>query len=133
MRIAHWIAAALLLSACSDGNDTALLSGAYVDLIEQRLAKHPCIGDLEKWERNYRFAKPTGLSAYTAHADIDIVEFHLRRSGTTTIVPGRNVMRRGESDDWPDGKNIRSIDGRYKIGENRLSLSRCGRLTDSQR
>lgn len=118
-------AAAILLTACSGGSETEVPSEAFVDLIEQRLAAHPCVGDIGKWERSYRFARPTGLSAYTAQADIDVIEFHLRRAGTTTISPGRIVMRRGELDDWPDGQYIRSIDGRYRLGNSTLHLSRC--------
>jgi hypothetical protein len=125
MRAGCWIAAALLMSACSDESDRDVPVDAYINLIEQKLANHPCVGELAQWERSYRFAKPGGISAFTAHADHDVIEFHLRRAGTTTIAPGRNVMRRGSVDDWPDGKNIRYIDGRYKIGENVLRVGSC--------
>ena len=128
MREVFWIAVALSLAACSAGSEESLPDDAYINLIERKLAEHPCVGDLAKWERNYRYAKATGISAYTANADFDVIEFHLRRAGTTTIDPGRNVMRRGEVDGWPDGKYIRFIDGRYKIGENRMRLSRCAPL-----
>ena len=126
-----WIAGALYLTACSAGNEESLPGDVYIDLIEQKLAEHPCVGDLAQWERNYRYAKATGISAYTANADFDVIEFHLRRAGTTTIVAGRSVMPRGEVDGWPDGKYIRFVDGRYKIGENRMRLSRCAPLEAS--
>ena len=125
MKAAFWLTGALLLAACSAGSSDSIPDEDYIDLIERKLAEHPCVGDLARWERNYRYARPTGISAYTADADFDVIEFHLRRAGTTTIIPGRNVMRRGEVDGWPDGKYIRFIDGRYKIGENRMRLSRC--------
>jgi len=132
MKAVFWIAGAVLLAACSEGNENSLPNDFYVNLIERKLAQHPCIGDLSKWERNYRLAKPVGISAYTAHANLDVIEFHLRRAGTTTILPGRNVLRRGEMDDWPDGKYIQFIDGRYRIGGNLMYLSRCPSLEKSR-
>jgi len=131
MKASVWITGTLLLTACSVGSDDAVPSEVHINLIEQRLEKHPCVGDLSKWERNYRFAKTSGFSAYAANADIDVIEFHLRRAGATMIHPVRNIMRRGEIEDWPDGKYIRSIDGRYKLGENRLRVARCSRLEKS--
>ena len=131
MKILSCIAGALLLAACSEAADHAVPNNEYINLIEQKLAGHPCVGDLSQWERTYRFAKPRGFSAFTAHADIDVIEFHLRRAGTATVRPGRTVLPRGEVDDWPDGKYIRSIDGRYKIGSDVVRLSRCALLKES--
>jgi len=132
MKAAFWLTGALFLTACSAGDPDSIPDDVYVKLIERKLAEHPCVGNLAQWERNYRYARRTGISAYTADADFDVIEFHLRRAGTTTIIPGRNVMRRGELDGWPDGKYIRFIDGRYKIGENRMQLSRCAPLQTSK-
>jgi len=115
------------LAACSPGNQSTFPSDPYIDLIEQRLEQHPCVGNLNEWERNYRFAKPSGLSAYTAQANFDVIEFHLRRAGSTRISPGRNVFTRGEQDDWPDSKGIGFLDGSYKIGERSLRMPRCTR------
>lgn len=132
MKIITCISGALLLGACSGAADQAVPNAGLVNLIEQKLASHQCVGDLSQWERTYRFAKPTGFSAFTAHADIDVIEFHLRRAGTVTVSPGRTILRRGEVDDWPDGKYIRSIDGRYKVGGDALRLSRCVPLNVSR-
>lgn len=115
------------LAACSPGNERSYPLDSHLDLIEQELEGHPCVGDLNKWERNYRFAKPSGLSAYTAHANFDVIEFHLRLAGSTRVSAGRNVFTRGKKDDWPDGKGIRFIDGSYKIGERSLRMPRCTR------
>lgn len=127
-----YVVAALLLSACSDSAELAVPSDNFIDLIEGKLANHRCVGDLSRWERTYRFAKPTGFSAYTMHADIDVIEFHLRRAGTATVVAGRTVLPRGEADDWPDGKYVRSVDGRYKLGGAALQLSSCVPLNPSR-
>ena len=42
-----------------------------------------------------------------------------------TIEPGVKVLRRGDSDDWPDGRNVHSLDGRFRIVGDKLSVSRC--------
>ena len=125
MKLASIVAGALLLTACSDTIPRDVPSDRLIDLVERDLASHPCVGDLSGWERTYRFAKPTGFSAFTRHADLDVIEFHLRRAGTATVASGRTILRRGDGDDWPDGKYIRSIDGRYKIGGHALQLSQC--------
>ena len=44
---------------------------------------------------------------------------------TFTIEPGVKVLRRGETDDWPDGRNVHSLDGRFRIVGDKLSVSRC--------
>lgn len=132
MNVFPYIVATLLLSACSDKVALSVPGDNFMDLIEGKLAKHPCVGDLSRWERTYRFAKPRGFSAYTMHADIDVIEFHLRRGGTAIVVPGRTVLTRGDDDDWPDGKHVGSIDGRYKIGGGVLQLSPCVPLNASR-
>lgn len=125
MKDSIWIAGALLQAACSAAGDDAVPGEDLVNFIEEKLAQHPCVGELAEWERNYRFAKHTGLSAYRSPANRDVIEFHLRRAGTFIIRPGRNVMPRGQVDDWPDGKSVSFIDGRYHIGANQMYLSRC--------
>ena len=42
---------------CSDGSgDFSTPRGADVSRLEARIELHPCIGSLDRWERNYRFA-----------------------------------------------------------------------------
>ena len=117
----------LLLSSCGYGvEDTALPSDADIRNIEAGLSHHRCIGDLTLWERNYRFSRKAGfLTDHSLNPDLDIVEFHLRRVGTITIVPGRNVMTPGPDGDWPDSNPIMSIDGRYQLSSGRLSVGPC--------
>jgi hypothetical protein len=114
-----------LLGGCYHEDTDAAPSESQVAMVEQRLANHPCVGDLNDWERYYRFAPATGLSAYTTSFDLDAIEFHLRRAGTFTIESGVKVLRRGETDDWPDGRNVHSLDGRFRIVGDKLSVSRC--------
>ncbi|QNN64179.1 hypothetical protein H9L12_07270 [Sphingomonas rhizophila] len=124
----RWILGLLpLLSACEAADGDGLPDERHVQRIEQRLAANPCIGDLRQWERLYRFADPGGFSAYTAHPNFDVIDFHLRRAGTTTITPGRVIVPRGERRDWPDDRFVQSIDGSYKIGEDRMTLIRVPR------
>ncbi|HVL29974.1 MAG TPA: hypothetical protein VM326_04565 [Sphingomicrobium sp.] len=125
MKDSAWIAGALLLAACSAPGKDAVPGENLVNFIEEKLAQHPCVGDLEEWERNYRFAKHTGLSAYRSPTNRDVIEFHLRRAGTFVIRPGRNIMPRGAEDDWPDGKSVHFLAGRYHIGAHQMYLSRC--------
>lgn len=125
MRAAACLAAMVTLASCYREDPEALPRDEHIAMVEQRLAAHPCVGDLKDWERYYRFAPATGLSAYTTRSDLDVIEFHLRRAGTLTIEPGMRVLRRGESDDWPDGRNVRSLDGRFKIVGSGLSISKC--------
>ncbi len=115
---------AFLLAGCHREDGDPVPPSDIVDMVEAKLAGHSCVGDLEGWERNYRFAKPTGFSAYTSQADLGIVEFHLRRAGATTIAPGRNTFGR-HGDDWPESKAIRAIDGRFRLSDGRLSMPAC--------
>jgi hypothetical protein len=117
----------LLLCACSYSvEDQTEPTSADIVRVEAKLAKHPCIGDLGQWERNYRFSRKTGLlSSYSLNPDIDVIEFHLRRSGTVAIEPGVNVMKPPPGGDWPDSSPIESIDGTFKLSDGKLGMPRC--------
>lgn len=125
MRPVFVVPAVLALAGCYREDPEELPRDEHIAMAERSLAGHPCVGDLNNWERYYRFAPATGLSAYTTRSDLDVIEFHLRRAGTLTIEPGMRVLRRGESDDWPDGRNVRSLDGRFKIVGSALSIAKC--------
>lgn len=125
MKIHHLWAISLGLVGCSTSSDNATPDESTIALIEAKLAAHPCISDLNKWERNYRFAKPTGLSAYTANIDHGVVDFHLRRAGTVAILPGRIVLSRHDFGDWPDGPYVQSVDGQFDTRTHALRMPRC--------
>lgn len=117
----------LLTSACSRQVDnTARPAATEIDRLEALLSRHPCVGHLNSWERNYRFAKKTGLfSEYSLNPDLDVVELHLRRVGTVTIGAGQNAMAPDPDGDWPDRRPIRSIDGKFTLTGSNLRLPRC--------
>lgn len=125
MKLATSILGGLILAGCSQGGQDAVPSMAHVNAIERKLADDPCIGELTRWERTYRFAKPHGLSAYTAYSDPKVIEFHLRQAGTVAIEPGRRIIRRNALDDWPDGSYVRSIDGTFDVTKSALRLGPC--------
>ena len=127
MKIRHLLALSVGLIGCSTKSNDAAPSESMIDMIESKLERHECIGDLKQWERNYRFARPSGISAYTTKVDQGIVEFHLRRAGRVEIRPGRYALRRGDLGDWPDGPYVQSVDGHFDIGTHALSMPRCRR------
>ena len=121
------ILALILPAACfGDVDDDALPAPADIQRVEQRMSRHPCVGNLDQWERNYRFSRKTGLfSPYSLNPDLDVIEFHFRRSGTVTIVPERKVMVPGPGGDWPDSNPIRSLDGKFTLSDGSLAMARC--------
>lgn len=104
----------------------AIPSAADVNELEARLARYPCVGDLNQWERNYRFFRKSALFfAHLTHPDVNVIELHIRKAGKIDITPGRNVMAARPDGDWPDSRRIQSMDGRYVIATKTLSLSGC--------
>lgn len=118
--------AALAAAGCDwQADDPSIPSDSDIARVEAALARHPCVGDLNLWERNYRFSRKSGLlSAYSLNPDLDVIEFHLRRAGSITIMPGRNIVR-WTAPDWPDSNTILSLDGQYKLLGGDLSLEEC--------
>lgn len=120
--------AALLLVGCSAGvEDHAVPAAAHIERLEAKLASHPCVVELNKWERNYRFSRKTGLfTHYSLAPDLDVIEFHLRLVGTVSIEPARRILKVHPSGDWPDSSPIQSVDGKYTLGAGKLTVTRCG-------
>lgn len=69
------LALVLLLSGCDTGvPDTATPPEADIQRAEARLAQHPCVGNLDLWERNYRFSrKPSLLWPHSFYPDFDVI------------------------------------------------------------
>ena len=125
------LAAALLLTTgCSvDVDDSSVPSVGDIERLEAVLSQHPCVGDVNRWERSYRFSRKTGLiSDYAFNPDFDVIEFHLRRAGTILIRPRMNVLTPTPGGDWPDSSPIRSVDGRFTLGSGKLTVARCDPL-----
>ena len=121
----------LLVTGCVAETDNATPTPADVQRVEQILTKHPCIGNLDQWERNYRFSRKTGLfTSYSLNPDLDVIELHLRRADRISIRPGRHVWA-ARHEDWPDSQLIQTIDGRFRLADNSLSLSPCKPIAHS--
>jgi len=118
------------LLGCSDpADELSVPRAADVDRLETAAARHPCVGNLDRWERNYRFAMSKRMFwPQSDHADQDVIEFHFRQAGSVSIAPARNVIGLGQDGDWPDSSPIRSLDGSFTISTGRLNLERCRRL-----
>lgn len=132
MKAAFVCASALLVAGCSQGPEgSPLPSAADVARIEARLANHACVGDLARWERNYRHASDRNfLWPQSDHADVDRIQFHYRRTGTVAIAATRNIIPANESGDWPDSSPIQTLDGTFTISSGRLSVEKCKPLAD---
>ena len=119
-------AAGLLLVAAgchSEVDDHLLPKPSDVAQLEIMLAGHPCIADLQQWERNYRYSRKTAfIFPGSLNPDLDVIELHLRRVGAVTIRPGLNVMVPAPGGDWPDSRPIQSIDGRFTLSSGALIL-----------
>lgn len=89
------------------------------------MSKHPCIGSLDDWERNYRFAMSKRVFwPASDHPNFDVIEFHYRRAGTVKIAPGTKAVPIAHGD-WPDSSSIEAIEGSYVLTSGRLSVGRC--------
>jgi hypothetical protein len=123
------LALVLLLAGChADVDDRTIPSDHEIALLEARLAQQPCIGDLGGWERNYRYSRKRGLlSPHSLNPNLDVIEFHFRRAGSVSIEPGLKVLVPDPGGDWPDSAAIQSIEGRFTVSGNSLSLSGCKR------
>jgi hypothetical protein len=129
MRLALLPSVLLLATACgSEVEDNAVPPPAAIEQLEQRLARHPCVSNLDEWERNYRYSRKAGLfTQYSLNPDFDVIEFHLRRAGSVTITAGRNVVQSPPDGDWPDSRPIEAIDGRFTLSSGSLRLAGCAR------
>ena len=122
--------ASLILIGCNPSiDDNAVPPSADVNRLEAKLSQNACIGDLDQWERNYRFSRKSGLlTPHSLYPDLDVIEFHLRRVGAVEIRPGRNLVR-PRATDWPDSSPIEAVDGRFTVSSGALALSGCKRRT----
>jgi hypothetical protein len=127
MRAALGPCLALSLFACSQADEGRSIPRAEdVERLEAKVASHPCVGDLNGWERNYRFAHKRHMFwPESDYPDFDIIEFHFRRARTITIAPARNLIRTSEGRDWVDSASIQTIDGSFRVTTGELHMRRC--------
>ena len=120
------LCSAILLGCSGPEGELSMPRAADVERLEAAVARHPCIGSLDGWERNYRFAMSKRVFwPDSNHANQDVIEFHLRRAGTVAIAPARNLVPLTENGDWPDSSPIRTVDGSFVISSGRLTVARC--------
>ena len=127
MRAVATFAFCALLCGCSSADEElSVPRPADLERLEAAAARHACIGQLDGWERNYRFAMSKRVFwPDSDHANQDVIEFHFRRVGAIAITPARNLIPVGRNGDWPDSSPIRSVDGSFTISSGRLNVARC--------
>lgn len=125
MKIRVAILSMLLLTACDDERNH-LPQPLESDLVklEAKLARHRCVGDLNLWERTYRFKRNPGMLA-SESTDFSVIEFHFRKAGTITLVPGHKVVNPDDSESWPDSPAVEAVSGIYRIRTGTLNVERC--------
>lgn len=115
----------LMLASCGEETTHSPVP-AQSDLskLEAKLARHPCVGELGTWERSYRFLR-TPRMLDPDHIDFGVIEFHFRRAGTITLVPGHRVFTPDDSENWPDSPAVQALSGRYGIKSGTLNVAKC--------
>jgi hypothetical protein len=101
-------------SACSPAGP----SSAVIEIIERRLARQPCVGDVGRWHRVYAYRKgPAPLDTN------DVGVWY--REPDSTFPAGRFV--RDSTDEWPlDDSRVNMAFARYDVGQDQLTLEYCG-------
>jgi hypothetical protein len=128
MRIRAALFCVFLLSACGEESEHLPFPGEP-DLVklETKLSRHPCVGNLDDWERTYRFKHKPG-TLMSGSTDFGVIEFHFRRAGTITLTPGRKAVSPDDSENWPDSPAVKVLEGNYNIRSGTLSVQRCQRV-----
>lgn len=122
---------ALMLASCGEEpSHSPVPAEADRAKLEAKLARHPCVGDLGLWERSYRFLR-TPRMLDPDHTDFGVIQFHFRRAGTITLVPGHSVFTPDDSENWPDSPAVQALSGRYSIRSGALNVEKCLPLSQS--
>ena len=119
--------ALIALAGCADHAGQPLVPPeTEVARLEAMLAKHPCVGTLGEWERNYRLGHQSNrFWPGTFKPEFDVIEFRFRHTGPISIIAARNIVPVGADQDWPDSPTVRTVTGKFNIKSGRLSLDRC--------
>ena len=122
------VAAALFaLAGCTaDAEKPLVPQEKDVARLEALLARHPCVGTLGEWERNYRLgyqAKTFWPGAF--EPEFDTIQFRFRHTGPVSIQPARNVVPLGADHAWPDSPAVRKLTGKFNVRSGRLNIDRC--------
>lgn len=127
MRVRSLAAVVLYASAQRGALGAALPSKGQVNTIEIALRDQPCVGNLDGWERRYRFTRKRTPNFRDGRVDEGTVEFRLRRAGSYNIRTGRMIlppMRVNvlEIDDTP----VKMAWGTYAVKTQHLTIDFCG-------
>ena len=122
------VAAALVaLSGCTAEPEGPLVPRETdVARLEALLARHPCVGSLGEWERNYRLgyqAKTFWPGAF--EPEFNLIQFRFRHTGPISIEPARNIVPLTDDHAWPDDPAVRKLSGIFNVRSGRLSMDRC--------
>lgn len=100
-------------------------AAAVIDRIEERLARHPCVGDLARWQRLYSFEMSDRRGAEPAHVDETTVAFMLRQAGVNGFRPVRRVTAPLV---WVnvDDRIYDFVSGSFNVASGKLSVDHCG-------
>lgn len=126
MRVGLTLSLGILAIGCSQERHSPMPREADIQRLEARLANHPCVGELDGWERNYRY-KRTASAFWTDNTDFSVIEFHFRQAGTITLAPVRRIIGPDNSADWPDSRAIRSVSGVFNTKSGTARLAKCRR------
>lgn len=124
MRVGLPLLVFVFLLACTRETHSPIPSESDIERLETRLAKHPCVGNLDAWERNYRYKRNASVF-WADNTDFAMIEFHFRRAGTITLRPGRRIMGPHDSLDWPDSSAIRSVSGVFNTKSGTTGVKKC--------
>ena len=119
--------ALIALAGCAEDPGQPLVpSVGDVARLEALLGRHPCVGTLEEWERNYRLGHQSNrFWPGTFKPEFDVIEFRYRHTGPVSIKAARNIVPVGADHDWPDSPTVRTVTGKFNVRSGRLSLDRC--------
>jgi len=116
--------ALMLLMGCSDPDDAhyAVPGTLVMDRIERRLSQLPCIGPLERWQRNFSFAYAFNDPS-SSHIDRNAILFEFTEASRPPYQP-RRVLRGTDLDEVAP----RTAWGEYHVASDSLFLLTCGDL-----
>jgi hypothetical protein len=128
----HLLLVCVVLADCGRSRDEDLAGPTpqprVIDVLEAALSRFPCIGDIRKWERRYRFERNRDLyDPRRGEVSLNTIEFHLKRAGRFGVRPGRHIsppasVRVFELDDRPTDVAW----GTYDVPTRTLKLTQCG-------
>lgn len=122
------------LAGCAAEPDRPLVPAEKdVARLEAMLGKHPCVGTLGEWERNYRLGHQSNrFWPGTFKPEFEVIEFRYRHTGPVVIGAARNIVPVGADHDWPDSPAVRTLTGKFNVRSGRVNIDRCRSATTTR-